>query len=315
VIFRQATIRLTLLFTIILLLLFGAFGVGVYVFVISSFDYDTAASTGSNAVDAAEQSFADLRFGLLIGYLALVVIVPIVCYLMVRLVLRPAKRGFEAQQRFVDDASHEFRTPLSIIQGELELAISRPRSHEDYQSAIITALDEVDHLNTLTNDLLLLSRSNKTELSAAFQPVELRSIVERAVATHARGPMKDRIELRTVDVMVLGSEILLVQAFGNILDNAVKFSPPGAPIRVTLAQHGERAQVAVQDAGSGLTAEQQSHAFDRFWRSEESRTLPGRGLGLALVKQIVDVHRGSVGLQSDGNSGTCVTIELPIFRG
>ncbi|GAA1002358.1 sensor histidine kinase [Subtercola frigoramans] len=310
-IFRQATIRLTVVFTLILLVLFGAFAAGVYLFVVSSFDYDSALNTGNSAVDAAEQSFADLRFGLATGYLALVIVLPVICFLMVRLVLRPARRGFEAQQRFVDDASHEFRTPLSIIQGELELVISRPRPRDEYVTAITTALDEVDHLNTLTSDLLLLTRANTATLMTAFQPVSLGTVVDRAVDSYSRGPQTGRLTVTGSDVIVYGSDDLLIRAVGNIIDNALKFSPPKSKVSVTVSEHADHARIVVTDTGTGLTSGEKTHAFERFWRAETSRTLPGQGLGLALVKQIIEAHHGTVKLASNEGHGTRVTLEIP----
>ena len=307
-IFRQATIRLTLLFSAVLLVVFGAFAIGVYVFVVASFDYDNAAS---DAVDAAEQSFADLRDGLLLGYLAAALVLPVICLVMVRLVLRPVRRGFEAQERFVDDASHEFRTPLSIVQGELELAISRPRTKDEYVQAITTALDEVGQLNSLTADLLLLTRGSSIELSASFRPVDLRMVVERAVDSFSRRGDPPRVHVSAISAATVGSETLLVRAIANVIDNALKFSPKHGVVLVTMHAHSDRTKVIVSDEGPGLTAEEQAHVFDRFWRGEASRTLPGRGLGLALVKQILQAHRGSVELTSNPGGGTRVVIDLP----
>ncbi|RFA18086.1 sensor histidine kinase [Subtercola boreus] len=306
--FRQATIRLTLLFTAVLLVVFGVVAVGVYLFVVASFDYDNAAS---DAVDAAEQSFADLRDGLLLGYLAAAIVLPVICLVMVRLVLRPVRRGFEAQERFVDDASHEFRTPLSIVQGELELAISRPRTEDEYVQAITTALDEVDQLNSLTADLLLLTRGSTIELSGTFRPVDLRAVVERAVGSSSHSGDGSRVTLSTIDSAAFGSETLLVRAIANVVDNAVKFSPGESVVLVTMQAQSDRTRVIVSDSGPGLTAEEQAHVFDRFWRGETSRTLPGRGLGLALVKQIMQAHRGTVVLRDNPGGGTRVVIELP----
>lgn len=310
-IFRRATLRLTVVFSAILLLLFGAFAIGVYLFVTGSFDYDATASTGSTAVDAAERSFADLRIGLVTGYVVLVFVVPVISYLMVKLVLEPARRGYEAQQRFVDDASHEFRTPLSIIQGELEFATSRQRSVDEYRAAMATALDEVEHLTAMTSDLLLLARGGATDLAAGFRPVELGGVLHRAARAH-QSAAEGRIQVDVREpIEVLGSEDLLLRAIGNLIENAIKFAPGTAPIRISVERRGSLAHAEVTDFGRGLARSERRRAFDRFWRAERARSQPGHGLGLALVRQIMGAHHGTVRLEPARPFGTSAVLELP----
>ena len=308
-IFRQATRRLTAAFTAILLMLFAGFALGIYFFVTGTFDYDTVASNGIEAVDAAEQGFATLRTALIVGYLVLLVIVPILSFGMARLVLAPVRRSYDRQQAFVDDASHEFRTPLAIIQGELELALTRRRTPSEYETAITTSLDEVEHLTALTGDLLLLARGNDTELRSAFTPVDMSSIVRKAVGAsgaHVNVTTRDGEE-----PVVLGAEDLLIRAVGNVLDNAAKFSGESKPISLDLHSRGDKIHLDIRDEGPGMTSATLDHIFDRFWRAEESRTLPGHGLGLALVKQICVAHHGSISVDSALGHGTTVKIVLP----
>ncbi|MCI4660065.1 sensor histidine kinase [Cryobacterium zhongshanensis] len=308
-IFRQATRRITVAFTGILLLLFGAFALGIYLFVTATFDYDSVASNGVEAVDAAEQGFATLRIALLIGYLLLVLVVPFVSYGMARVVLRPVRHSYNMQQAFVDDASHEFRTPLAIIQGELELAISRRRQTVEYEAAINTALEEVDHLTSLTSDLLLLARGSDDQVKARFQPVSVETVIKRAIE---RSGAQVRVTIETPAVQhITGAEDLLIRAVGNVLDNAAKFSAPDSTISLTVGTRGDRILIKIVDEGPGMTAETLSHVFDRFWRAEESRNLPGHGLGLALVKQICEAHNGTITIESALGVGTTVRVLLP----
>ncbi|RFA06529.1 hypothetical protein B7R54_19380 [Subtercola boreus] len=311
-IFRQATRRLTAAFTAILLLLFGAFALGIYFFVTGTFDYDTVAGNGAEAVDAAEQGFVTLRTAIVVCYLVLLVIVPVMSYIMARLVLAPVRRSYEKQQAFVDDASHEFRTPLAIIQGELELAISRPRTPLEYERAIVTTLEEVEHLTTLTGDLLLLTRGSEAELQSAFTPVDISEVTRKAVRSSAAAA---QISIEGgVQHSVLGSEHLLIRALGNVLDNATKFADTGTPIEVKVGARGDKIQITIRDHGPGMTPETLNHVFDRFWRAEESRSLPGHGLGLALVRQICVAHHGSISIESVPGHGTTVSVVLPAIR-
>ncbi|MDJ0322638.1 HAMP domain-containing sensor histidine kinase [Cryobacterium sp. PH31-AA6] len=312
-IFRSAVRRLTIAFTLIQLLLFWSFAFGIYVYVTGTFDFDSAQADGVSAVNAAEQGFANLRIGLLVGSAVLTIIVPVISYLMARVALRPARESYNAQQRFVDDASHEFRTPLSVIQGELELARSRPRSAAYYQAAIDETLEVVNDLATLTTDLLLLARGSDAEITATFEPTLLNMVIERAVrpylATTGNGPSL-HVELRDL-VAISGSPELLIRAVGNIVDNAIKFTPESGSVTIRLDRQADAAVIEVIDDGIGMTPNEASHAFKRFWRGDGSRTVAGHGLGLALVKQICDAHSGTIGVRPGSLAGTVVTLTFP----
>ncbi|WP_438353824.1 sensor histidine kinase [Microbacterium sp. CJ88] len=309
--FRTAVVRLTVLFSAVLLLVFAGFAVGVYAYVVASFDFDSVGASGSGAIDAAEQSFADLRSGLLVGCLVLAVVVPVLCWLMVKLVLRPVRHGYEDQQRFVDDASHEFRTPLAVVQTELELAVSRPRDGAAYRAAITRALEQVEHLTALTSDLLMLARGSSIDVESGFGPVDIVAVADRA-ASDPTGRI--RLHAPRHAVLVRGSEDLLLRAVANVVDNARKFSADDTPVEVRVEEQGDRVRVEVTDRGVGFAPGERGRAFDRFWRAPAARSLPGNGLGLALVLQIVTAHRGTVRLTAGSAGGTTVTIELPALR-
>jgi signal transduction histidine kinase len=314
VIFRQATIRLTVAYTVIQLGLFAVFAIGIYVFVTGTFDFDAAEHDGEGAVVAAEQGFELLRTALIIFYACLLVVIPLSSWLMAHAALKPIKASFERQQQFVDGASHEMRTPLSVIQGELELALTRSRSATEYQAAISTSLEAVNGLTRLADDLLKLSRMTEEDLAAGFAPVDVNAAVLGVVA-HAAD---DRTGGPVVQAHlgppchVWGSDELISRAIGNVVDNARKFSDPAGVVGVTTTVAGETSVIQVRDEGLGMTADQVSHAFERFWRADDARATPGHGLGLALVKQIVDAHGGSVTLDSQYGHGTIVTLRFPL---
>jgi signal transduction histidine kinase len=315
VIFRRAVLRLTLVYTSILLILFGVFALAVYVFVTTTFDFDAVPTEEGAAPDAAEQGFAVLRSALLICYSALVVVIPPLSYGMARVALRPLRASYEAQQRFVDEASHEFRTPLAVLQGEMELALSRDRDPAEYRRVLAGSLEVVDSLTTLTGDLLLLARGDAAELSSGFCEVSLESVVRSAVdrqtAHQGRAPVSVDIER---DVAVDGSAELLVRAVANVLDNALKFTPPSGQVQVRVAEHSGTAVIRVRDTGVGIDAGTAAHAFDRFWRADEARTQPGYGLGLPLVEQICHAHGGTAAIAGEPGHGTTVTLSLPAAR-
>jgi signal transduction histidine kinase len=308
-IFRRALIRLTLTYTVVQLLLFGAFAIGIYTFVTGAFDFDAPPLESAGTVDA-EQSFATLRTGLIAGYAILVILLPISSYLMARSALTPIRRSYELQQRFVDGASHEFRSPLSVIQGELELALARSRTPAQYRAAMTKALDAAEGLSRLTNDLLLLTRDNSDELEATFGPVSLNEIAD----TVTRATAANVTVVETRPVLVNGSAELLTRAVTNLVDNAVKFTDGSAAITISVTTNGKAAHLAVADTGAGMSEAEAARAFDRFWRASESRNTPGFGLGLPLVQQIITAHHGKATITSAPGAGTTVTLTLPEYQ-
>jgi signal transduction histidine kinase len=314
-IFRRALLRLTLVYTSIQLLLFGVFALAVYAFVTATFDFDADPAEQAVGPDAAEQGFAVLRTALLVCYSVLVLVVPPMSYLMARVALRPLRASYEAQQQFVDAASHEFRTPLAILQGEMELALSRKRDPEEYRRVLEGSLEVVDSLNILTGDLLQLARGDPAELSSTFGRVSLASVARAAVDGQVIRPGRVPVGVEVEqEVSVTGSPELLTRALGNVVGNALKFTPPTGHVRVTVGEHAGAAVVRVHDTGVGMDADTAAHAFDRFWRADEARSLPGYGLGLALVEQICRAHGGTAAIAGEPGRGTTVTLTFPLSR-
>jgi signal transduction histidine kinase len=327
--FRRAVLRLTLAYSLVQLAIFAAVAGGVYAYVVTTFDFDPApevgAAAGADAVagadalaaagpDAAEQAFGALRSGLVVAFLVLLVVVPLASWFMARAAIGPLRAGFRAQEHFVDDASHEFRTPLSVLAGELELSLSRERDAAEYREAIRRSLVVTRRLTRLTADLLQLSRGEEGGLGDAFELVELRDVVADAIPpTDAAAGVQVTVE--TVgNPVVRGSHELLVRAVANVVENAVKFTPAGGRVHVRAGERGGTAEVEVTDTGPGMSAEAAAHAFERFWRADTARSVPGHGLGLALVRQIVSRHHGRVLLEAPAGGGTRVLIALPRVR-
>lgn len=310
---RRTVLRLTLAYTAIQLTLYGVVALGVYAFVTGTFDYDTVRGDGIAAVTGVEAGFAHLRTGLFLCFGALALVVPFLSYAMARRALRPLQTSYQAQQRFVDDASHEFRTPLSILQAEMELALTRPRSAAEYVHVLEGALGEVSSLTTLTADLLLLARGSSTDLADAFEVVSLAAVARSAVVRHGRPDLDQppvSIDLRA-EALVMGSRELLTRAVGNLIDNALRHTPATGAVVVVVTGDAGIATVRVEDSGTGMTPAAKKHAFDRFWRTDEERSRPGHGLGLALVQQITTAHGGRAAILDTPGGGTTVSLSLP----
>ena len=310
-IFRRAKLRLALSYATVQLILFAAFGLGIYYYVTTAFDYDVA--EGDSAVATAEAGFSTLRTGIIATYLALVVVIPVTSYLLASLAMRPILASFEAQQRFIDDASHEFRTPLSALQAQLELGLSRQRSTPEYRTILGHSLHSTAQLNEILDDLLVLSRGAH-DTSIAMREVDVVSVVADAIDLLAPGDAARVLAPDSPDLVVTAAPSMITRAVVNLLTNALRYSPADSTVTVTVSRRGGFAQITVQDRGSGMSREESARAFDRFWRADTSRSSEGRGLGLSIVREVVGLHGGRVELESELGVGTTASIELPLSR-
>jgi two-component system sensor histidine kinase MprB len=213
------------------------------------------------------------------------------------------------QHQLVQDASHELRTPLTSLRTSAELL---ERGHDidpderDRLLAVIAA--ESKALSELVTELVELATEQRTE--EPFGPVALDELVGRVVRLSRDRTGRD-VALDAVPATVEGNAALLERVVRNLLDNADKFTPAGEPVEVTVRAEGATARLTVRDHGPGIPAEDRERVFDRFYRSAATRTLPGRGLGLASVAQVVAAHGGSVRADEAGGGGALVIVDLP----
>ena len=227
--------------------------------------------------------------------------------------------SFEAQRRFTADASHELRSPLSRLRTELEITLRRPREPGEYVDALRSCLDEVERLTLLVEELLALARLDAGQERGIVEAVALDVVVEEAIQRLA-GPIRERglrIDAAGTSAgasMVASSAARVVLV--NLLDNAIKFSPPGGRIRVRLAAEGADAVVRVSDEGPGIEATELPYLFDRFYRGQAARagSAPGFGLGLALSRAIVEAHGGRIEVENAVQGGATFALRLPLLR-
>ncbi len=232
------------------------------------------------------------------------------------------QRILERMRRdFVANASHELRTPLSVIKGYVETLVDGHATMTDDERArfLGTIQRHSDRLNAIIADLLTLSRLESATPGVNFEPIDLRAFLTALVDDTAQRPnarrhaLACRLDHALGDVS--GNTEKLTQLFGNLLDNAVKYSPPGANIIVEarpLGAGGE-VEVVVRDSGPGIPADDLPHIFERFYRVEKgrSRESGGTGLGLSIVKHIAQLHGGRVWAESEVGKGTAIFVRLP----
>ncbi len=225
--------------------------------------------------------------------------------------------SFKQIRQFSADASHELRTPLTITKGETELALRRPRQAEDYRAVLESNLEEIDRLSRIVDELLFLSRADLGEIKLKMYPVQLDDLfreIHQQAAVLGKERKVETVLARIEPVVVEGDDLRLRELLLNLVDNAVKYSQEGQVVELSLELVGNQAKLIVQDHGIGIEPENQSRVFDRFYRTDEARAhgAKGTGLGLAICKWIVEVHHGTIELQSRVHGGSCFTVLLPL---
>ena len=220
------------------------------------------------------------------------------------------------QRAFVADASHELRTPFAVLRGELELAGKPGRSREELATAVASAAEEAARLTRITDDLLLLARSDEATLTPRREPTNIRELLERSGdAGHIRATQAGiscRIDASAGLNAVIDPDRVR-QAVDNLLDNALRFAPPGSEVVLSARIAGPNLVIEVSDAGPGFPPEFLPHAFERFRRPDSGRARSdgGAGLGLAIVQAIALAHGGQAHARNQPGGGATVGIELP----
>lgn len=226
--------------------------------------------------------------------------------------------SFGQVQQFSSDASHELRTPLTILRGELELALRRRKSTaEEYRAVLSSALEETIRMTTIVDNLLTLAKADIGAAPAPMQDVWLRPLVQELSEDSEMLAQRKRIALRVTaldDALVSGDPVRLRQLLLNLIDNAIKYTPEGGTVELSLTRGSGTAAVTVKDTGIGIPAEELSKVFDRFYRVDKarSREMGGSGLGLSIAKWIADIHNGTLTVQSAVNVGSTFTVTVPL---
>ena len=217
------------------------------------------------------------------------------------------EEAFETQRRFVDDASHELRTPITVIRGQLELLSDDP---DERRATMAIVADELDRMSRIVEDLLVLAKSEQPDFVIP-RPLDLVEFVESIVAKgNALGAGEVAVEEAPAAVVV-ADEQRLTQAMMNLVRNALEHTPDGTKVMVGGAREDDRLRLWVTDHGPGIPAAERAHIFDRFARGRAGRRSgEGAGLGLAIVRAIAEAHRGEVDLHS-GEGGSTFIITIP----
>jgi heavy metal sensor kinase len=220
-------------------------------------------------------------------------------------------------KQFGSALAHELRTPLAALRGEIELALLQPRSELERRTIAASQIEEIDRLTRLINQLLTLARAESGEIPLANHAVDLAALA--ATVTEQLEPVAQAKDLNlqcvaTQPVSMTGDSGWLERLLLNLLDNAIKYTPPGGNVSVCVSRENNHARVDVRDTGIGMPHNALPHIFERFYRVDPARShsVEGAGLGLSLVKWIVDRHQGRIDVLSDPGRGSTFTIWLPV---
>ena len=319
--FARARLRLTLLYIVLFALVLGTFSAVFYVVLAITLEpaFDIAPELSS--LQAAELAYRTTieRIGvaILVGNVVVVGLVGIVAWILATRTLRPIREAHLRQRRFVADASHEMRTPLAAIRVTAESAADGDGSTDDLRTALRSVVVSTDRLTGLTNDLLLLARTDERLLAPTAERIDLSVVAAEAVEEfRAMWPPEVRTKITLApDLLVAADPNDVRRILANLLDNAARYGGPAVHIRVTTSASERDAVLDVDDDGPGIAAADTGRIFEPFYRVRADAASPdGTGLGLALARSLAERNGGRLTVESAPGAGSRFRLSLPRFR-
>jgi len=224
-------------------------------------------------------------------------------------------QSFKQIRQFTADASHELRTPVTILMGETDLALNGLLDYEECRAALSSRHEELQRMSRIIDDLLTLSQFDHGQQTLHCKPLDFSDLVIEVCEQQRNQAKSKGVELKltkTVPAMMEGDSSRLRQMVRNLLDNAIKYTPDGGEVSIELQQANGNFELRVSDNGIGIPRDDLPHIFDRFYRVDKARTRAegGTGLGLSIVKQVVEAHGGNVNVSSEVGTGTVITVVM-----
>lgn len=234
--------------------------------------------------------------------------------------LERLEKAFEMQKNFITNASHELRTPLTAITGQLEVALLKERTIVEYQDTLISALEDMKSLNSLSNKLLLLAQASSYTVAFDFKPLRIDDIIWQArtdlLTQNKQYSVNVSLDDGIIDdkqLTIMGNEQLLKTAIGNLIENGCKYTANHQLIlKINTIANGIVLQFT--DQGIGIEKEDLAHVFEPLYRGKNALAIHGHGIGLSLVEYIIKLHKGSIKVESELNQGTTFTLVFPFIN-
>ena len=229
------------------------------------------------------------------------------------------EQSFASLRRFTADASHELKTPLMVLRAGVERGLTHPHTPRDVMQGLDETLDQINQMTEMVDDLLTLARADEGRAPLALEETDLRELVadvsETAGMLGEDGKLTVTTEVPDEPVRLAVDRHRIRELLLNLVTNAIKYTPPGGTVGLTLGTGDDHATLVVSDSGIGIAPGDLPHIFDRFWRADPARSRtgdrPGVGLGLAITKWIAEAHGGSITVQSRPGRGSVFTVRLP----
>lgn len=222
--------------------------------------------------------------------------------------------AFESQRRFTGDAAHQLRTPLTVLRGEIEVALRRPRSAEEHAQSLSTLLQQTEALQRIVESLLFLAQIADEAAAPQLHTLDLQTWLANYLQSWQTDPRGPDIHLNVASSLLIRvSPELLTQALDNLLENALKYSSPGDRVTIQATEAKEMVRLVVEDQGIGIAAADRAEIFTPFYRATDARCLgiPGTGLGLALVARIAQAHGGCIIHETNAPRGSRFILQFP----
>jgi len=229
------------------------------------------------------------------------------------------ERSFKQIRQFTSDASHELKTPLTVMKGEIEVALRGEPTQEESSEVLLSTLEEIDRMSSIVHKLLTLARADDERGEAPLTPVRLDIVLADSFRLLKKVATKKKISIEMTEsaaLTVFADELRLSQVIANLIDNAIKYTSTGGSVKVLLAGGGDLAILKVIDTGMGIAADDLPHLFDRFYRVDKARTreMGGVGLGLSICKEIVEGFGATIDVESELGKGTIFTVRFPLYK-
>lgn len=331
--FQNATLKLTVWYLIGIMTICLGFSAAIYHFANTAlqnglhnqstrilnrypgFDFEPILSPADDLTTGSHRILRNLLY----FNIAVLIAAGFFSHALARRTLSPIEQSHEQQKRFTADVSHQLRTPLTALKMSSEVALMEPKaSKAELREALASNIEEANKLEQLVNNLLRLTKLEAAELQQQFTAVaadEVIAVACEAAATTAK--LKDiTLAQSTKPAMLRGDQGSLVQLVGILLDNAIKYSPPGSTVTIASEQAVGWYEVQINDHGSGIPRAALQHVFERFYRTDSARAdqdTHGFGLGLSIARLIADIHGATITLTSTEGKGTTATVRLPFY--
>lgn len=231
------------------------------------------------------------------------------------------EKSFGRIKQFTADASHELKTPLTVLKGEMEVTLRMAKkghvSSEDLKDVIESSLEEINRMDSIVKNLLDLTRFDMEVRTVKLEEINLRTLIEERYEQLKKVADMKEVGLKIThreDAIVMGDRVKLSQLISNLIENGLKYTPKEGRVEVFLAVFDKNAVIKIMDTGIGISEDHLEHLFDRFYRVDKARTrqVGGLGLGLSICKEIVEAHEGEIKVESKENAGTTFTVTLPL---